>query len=597
MLAITRSEGMIMKKFRNLIAFLLVSELLVSGSLLCSCKKNDPTTSSSDSISYATTEVRVEEETTKNNESGESTDAPDPTDDYGSPESTSQIVSSGADSSDPASSSQNDPSDLVAPGSDADHLLYTTGLVSFEAPRGYVFDKGSAVDSDTQCKLSFMANPNNKESDYYSIEITTESAAEYRKNLMCYVSLKDYSEGKLDTVSIGGLDFITYESTVFTSMGNMELTTYFYRDEKSGMTVKINQGPGTPEISELFSNITFALPDLGLTDPAFPWQKDAPDIAPTSNTIGDYTISAKNMPFSQRVFTCGRNNGGGVVPLSYTAAWIGASDEYLYSLDLGTDSYLVYKIEENGFTFYKNIPASENYTFYDKNFSDKISLEGISASGKHGDAVFLIEHGENLNLIQIFDGVAVSPDDNLVIHYTYRAINLEQLIYDTEYSVLECRPFTFEFPQTDTCINGMSITENHIIVVASTVDNKDHLYVFDREGHYQQELLDKDGKNMNADNIREIDGGFIGIDTFPMRLILWDQDGNYVGELDEKTLLGLEEKTSDDSFYFQTVSLTQLKKIPGENGSAETAEFVLVLSHADEGVMEDLAFKISITKD
>ena len=101
---------------------------------------------------------------------------------------------------------------------------------------------------------------------------------------------------------------------------------------------------------------------------------------------------------------------------------------------------------------------------------------------------------------------------------------------------------------------------------------------------------------MNADNIREIDGGFIGIDTFPMRLILWDQDGNYVGELDEKTLLGLEEKTTDDSFYFQTVSLTQLKKIPGENGSAETAEFVLVLSHADEGVMEDLAFKISITK-
>jgi hypothetical protein len=70
---------------------------------------------------------------------------------------------------------------------------------------------------------------------------------------------------------------------------------------------------------------------------------------------------------------------------------------------------------------------------------------------------------------------------------------------------------------------------------------------------------------------------------------MWKEDGTYLGSLSEQDLTGLEDLNDD---IFQTASLNQIRKVKDENG--ENTDLLLIMSHFDEGVQEDLAFKITV---
>ncbi len=563
-----------MPKFNRITSSLLAAEILLSANMFCACKK-DSSGTESEKIYNATSIVNVGE-TSGPNDSSSATTATVPT------ATTASTVAT--TTTDPSATSQ-----IVSPGSSTDTLSYKTNLVSFEAPRSYVFDKGSAIDTDTECSMSFLKNPNDKVSNHFSISIKSETANEYRNWLTCFVSLEKYSSGELETTSIGGYDFISFPQTVFSTRGNLEMTIYFYRDEKSGMSIVIKQGPSTPSIDELMTNIVFSLPDLGLSDPAFPWQQEAPAIEPTTNTIADYSISTKQIPFKERVYTSGY--GSGIVPISYTAAQTGLSDEYLYTLDLGRDTLMIYKIEPDGLELINTVPVSDENVFDEVSFTDGMTIRGLSPASIGMTSTCMIEKGENTNLIQIYGDIAISPDDSILIAYSVNMIKSHKLTYDEASGRFTTTPISFEFPLTDPCVLDMNVTENHILVLAEQrAENIPHTYVFDLDGNFQMELLDGNGEPTSFEDIFEVDGGFIALDSFPMCINMWDKDGKYLGTLSEEELVGFKE---EDDEFFQTVSMNLWKK-SGENGGA--SDFILVMSHKYDGSIEDFAFQITVTK-
>ncbi len=536
--------------FRNLITILLVPELLFSAGTLCACKKSEPTPplTSIAHIEYPDTVI------------------------------TSVIYLA----DDPSESSSENTT-----ATDPEWLPYNTKLVSFNASRSYVFDKGNLVDEDTECLLRFIRDPKNKETNYFSVKITSETAAKYREWLRCYVSLEDYSEGKLETVSIGGLDFISFQKTAFTSYGNLEKNIYFHRDERSGMSIVINLGPQTPAIKEILSDITFTLPDSGLSDPPFPWQHDTPDIASTENTISDYKIECTHLPFDPRVYTSGSSDG--IVPISYTAAQAGVSTSYLYTIDLKTDSLLIYHIGEQGLELVRTTPLPDKGAFGPETITGEATIERKMVSD-NSNYTFLIEKGETTDLIQIYSDVAISPDDSMLIKYDYNAIDIQKLTYEASTDDISSVPFTFGFPIEEAKILDMNISENYILVMAAEKTSSSyHQYVFDHDGRYLMELKDEKGEAGSMEDIYEVSGGFLALDTFPLQIRMWKEDGTYLGSLSEQDLTGLEDLNDD---IFQTASLNQIRKVKDENG--ENTDLLLIMSHFDEGVQEDLAFKITV---
>ena len=137
-------------------------------------------------------------------------------------------------------------------------------------PRTLLFDKGSSIDTESESSFYFLKDPKNTDRGYIRISINEESETQYRTVLKCYVSLQDYSSGKLPVTTIGGLDFISYTRKNMGKQIDLYETVYFYRDENSGMTIRIVVGSNTDECDSVFENLQFHLPDYGLADMPFP---------------------------------------------------------------------------------------------------------------------------------------------------------------------------------------------------------------------------------------------------------------------------------------------------------------------------------------
>jgi hypothetical protein len=334
------------------------------------------------------------------------------------------------------------------------------------------------------------------------------------------------------------------------------------------------------------TNIVFSLPDLGLSDTPFPWQHDAPDTQSITATIADYSISTKQLPLDPRVYT--NSCGNGVVPISYTAAQTGLSDEYLYTLDLGGNSLMIYKIRTDGLELINTVPVPDKQVFDEVSFTDGMTIRGLSPASTGITSTCLIEKGKRSNLIQIYGDVAISPDDSILIAYDYNMSNPRKLTYDEASGIFTADPVHFEFPLTDLGVYDMNVTEDHILILAEQKgETITHTYVFDHDGHFQMELLDGNGEPASFEDIFEVDGGFIALDLFPMCINMWDKDGKFLGTLSEEELVGLKEENQE---FFQTASMNLWKK------SGSTADFILVMSHKYDGSIEDFAFQITVTK-
>ena len=135
----------------------------------------------------------------------------------------------------------------------------------------------------------------------------------------------------------------------------------------------------------------------------------------------------------------------------------------------------------------------------------------------------------------------------------------------------------------------MVYATEHYVITQTIKDNQ--VYVFDHEGNFLMKLA---GGYSYAYNFFEVNGCIVGLFNYPARLVMWDEHGTLLGNVAQDELLGLplSNRESDE----QPISLALVEKHPAADGSAESAEFILLIGYTDEdGIAETLPFRITIT--
>lgn len=446
-------------------------------------------------------------------------------------------------------------------------------------PRTLLFDKGSSIDTESESSFYFLKDPKNTDWGYIRISINEESETQYRTVLKCYVSLQDYSDGKLPVTNIGGLDFISYTRKNMGKQIDLYETVYFYRDENSGMTIRIVVGSNTDECDSVFENLQFHLPDYGLADMPFPWNVEAVDTPSKPVEFDDYLVVPEQLHFSERVFTASSSNG--VLPIPSTASHVAVLGDHLYTMDTERNIIRTYKIDEDRLLLEKEeqltlAATTANSVVADDLIRYTMRLAGNTYSlftkGRDSDQVF------NLN-----SSIATSPDGKTALSYSYADLKVNSLAIENGQIVLT--PFELEFPRTDLHILNMSVTDNYIFTDCQDDEYEYHAYMFDKTGHYINELKDSDGNYVSTYCFCEYDRKVIAPSIVENKLLMWTKYGLYVDSVSTTELFGLPVRDINRVLY------PSLSMVPA--GPDNPRVFYVVFSWDTYGVGEDLAFRLT----
>lgn len=447
-------------------------------------------------------------------------------------------------------------------------------------PRTLLFDKGSSIDTDSESSFYFLKDPKNTDWGYIRISINEESETQYRTVLKCYVSLQDYSAGKLPVTNIGGLDFISYTRKNMGKQIDLYETVYFYRDENSGMTIRIVVGSNTDERDAVFENLKFHLPDYGLADMPFPWNTDLVDTPSTPVALQDYLIVPEQLHFSERVFTASSCNG--VLPIPSTASHVAVLDDHLYTMDTERNIIRTYKIEENRLTLEKEETLPVTSTTANSVVANDLIRYTMRLSG---NTYSLFSEGRDSNRIfNLNSSIATSPDGKTALSYSYGDLNIHSLAIEN--GQVQLTPFELEFPRTDLHILHMSVTDNYIFTDCQDSEYEYHAYMFDKTGRYISELKDADGQYVSTYCFCEYDRKVIALSIVENKLLMWTKYGMYVDCVSTTELFGLPVRDINRVLY------PSLSMVPA--GPDDPNVFYVVFSLDTYGVGEDLAFRLTI---
>ncbi|MBO4496461.1 MAG: hypothetical protein J5752_11480 [Clostridiales bacterium] len=471
---------------------------------------------------------------------------------------------------------------MTACSSGAKNRKYTTRYFNMTVPGNYVLNEDKK-DGESICEMYFKDSTTyeTNRTMFFKITVQKEPASEFRYRERWRVDLQKYSQGELPTTMIGGLPFV--EGSTLPSKDNY----YLCRDEKSGTSITIAHSREGLFADEILKNINFTLPDLGQTDPLYSWETPMRQIEDKANQIGRFKIETHQMEFSERIFCNGSADN---------AAYHGAaSQNYLYTVNMGSDPYLlsIYKIKNDVLEFVDTLDLPEDSDINTRPIVDSVSYESM---GAFKDGILLMEKDAasgKTTIIPLMYGVAVSYDQKLVLGTDPTAGLLIRLGFedgrDGSHYCTTKEAFELQAPTTASVFDGMVYATEHYVITQTIKDNQ--VYVFDHEGNFLMKLA---GGYSYAYNFFEVNGCIVGLFNYPARLVMWDEHGTLLGNVAQDELLGLplSNRESDE----QPISLALVEKHPAADGSAESAEFILLIGYTDEdGIAETLPFRITIT--
>ena len=457
---------------------------------------------------------------------------------------------------------------------------YSTRYFSVTVPRNYSLRASGTKDTEEDCTMDFIDESNNGS---FWIWVRKEPASEFRHNMVDKVDLKAYSSGNLSTTEIGGLPFIALYSEGATQ------PTYFCRDEKSGMSITIFCGDQALDIEKIIASIRFTLPDLGLTDPPYPWDKEMTRIEDKVGWVGPFKVETKQLSFDERVFAIGSSKTDYAEAAAYTAA----SKNFLYTLDphKDKDQLNIYRIGEEQLEHVRTITLPEDGYMVEEEPVDGVFFESYGNLEK-GILVWendTIHHTETF--VSFLAGAAVAPDQSLVLWRGFEKNDtINQMMFGDKrrdvpfFSSMQVDP---SGPSFFIRIGQFYATESYIITTSrgDTVAVRNHELTSEKYIH--------GGPGLGEDFL-EINGNVVGLYKDPIRLQFWNLEGqaSKIGEINQEELLGL--PITDDAN--PTVSLVKVEETRSADGSSATAEFILLIGYAgDEGIYEILPFRITIT--
>lgn len=373
-------------------------------------------------------------------------------------------------------------------------------------------------DSDYSSNIFEALNSNEEVERYVKIEVTTEDSLDYRKGIISYdIDLKDYADGKIDTVTLGGMDFVKIETE---SWG--ETNTIFmarYEASQMSVTIIITGDADSDDIQSVLNTIEFTLPEGTETDAPYPWDGE-PLITQTGTAdIGSYNLTAKQIIASESILPNDIfDNRVAVVGDTMYAL----SDYHLYIFKLnGTDAQLQETVEfEND---YSQMSCDENGNVYISGFMGPLLVyrDGKQTDAPDGKDQFVMSRDGSFG-VEYF----TSPDEvNKVTINEDGTVSRETLPVDTNIISM---------------VSDVFITKDYILISGNAADDSGHkLFMFDHSGKYLKTLADEeDGSLGSITGAVQTDNGILAVDGNMRTVILWDNEGKCLGEADDGDLFG-----------------------------------------------------------
>lgn len=395
-------------------------------------------------------------------------------------------------------------------------------------------------DSDYSSNIFEALNSNEEVERYVKIEVTTEDSLDYRRGIISYdIDLKDYAEGKIDTVTLGGMDF----AKISTESWGETNTVFMARYEASQMsvTIIITGDADSDDIQSVLNTIEFALPEGTETDAPYPWDGE-PLITQTGTAdIGSYNLTAKQINASESILPNDIfDNRVAVVGDTMYAL----SDYHLYILKVnGTEAELLETVELED--DYSQMSCDENGNVYISGFMGPLLVyrDGKQTDAPDGEDQFVISRDGSFG-VEYF----TQPDDvNKVTINEDGTVSRETLPVDTNIISM---------------VSDVFITKDYILISGNAADESGHkLFVFDHSGKYLKTLADEENGSLGSiTGAVQTDNGILAVDGNMRTVILWDNDGKYIGEVNDGDLFGTNYpwisglmQTSDGEIYVSMV--------------------------------------------
>jgi len=377
-------------------------------------------------------------------------------------------------------------------------------------------------EEDDYCAATLQI-PDPEDPEYYLINVDIYASVGepygFREDLV-YYGFDQYQyaeENAYEFHKIGGVDCLKYETE---SWGESVLR-YFNRVEGAGATVEVvvnAEDVTDSRVTDLLAGLTFTLEDTGNVDGPWEWEGEPFSAEDKSVTAGGLTIQSEWIPFDEYVST---NE-----TFDHYVAVVG---DTVYLLEDDTLSAYTYDGDKLTYQESVELPA-EGYSVITATNDGALWLSGFM------NDVIVLKDGADVATYAELDDVVMHPSGKWGINY---------------FSESDCRKVTFTadsyttedmtFAEVDSIMH-MSVSENHIYVCGSAVDESGHkVFVYDTDGNLQMTLCDADGEGLGSITyITETANGFFGFDGNMRNVVLWDAQGNWVAEVEDDQLFSTE---------------------------------------------------------
>ena len=362
--------------------------------------------------------------------------------------------------------------------------------------------------------------------------------------------LKDYVDGKLETVDVGG------QSMLYVDHGNGS-RFYFGRNEQAGVYYTIDvSDPEDPRSTALIEGITCTASGTDNVDPPWPWEGEAFSAEAAEQMVGTYTLKAEFLPMSEALTT--------FETFKHDAEVLG-DKVYLLS------DYVLreYTCDGASLAFEREIPLDDEYEVVESAGGNMV-LSGFMKPviGHDGESVLYSYDGP--------DKFTVAPDGTWGISWFSSGDSTEKFTFSDGALVGEAFPFA----EVKT-ISKLCIDDSYIYVTGSPVEGSGHfVFVYDHAGSLKMQLTGNPTATIGLGSITYITktaNGFIALDGNMRDVVLWAADGTWLGSAESDDLFGAD--------YPWLASADVMA-----DGSILC---IMTQDRADESAMELVAFKLS----
>ena len=194
---------------------------------------------------------------------------------------------------------------------------------------------------------------------------------------------------------------------------------------------------------------------------------------------------------------------------------------------------------------YSHMSADENGDVY---------ISGFMGS------LLVYRDGKQVDAPEVEDRFAVSRDGSFGIEFFTQPDDVNKVTINEDGTVSR------ETLPVDTNIISMVsdvfITKDYILISGNAADDSGHkLFMFDHSGKYLKTLADEeDGSLGSITGAVQTDNGILAVDGNMRSVILWDNDGKFIGEADDGDLFGTDypwisglNQTKDGKIYVSMV--------------------------------------------